>query len=422
MRSSAFKRQRERLEQFARTGPRGDDAPHLRAGGVEDVDAVAAAIEDDVLAVAGDGKRGVVIELRHHVRRGRSDRLQHVGRRTGNSRRRERKRQQGARREDFGIRYHRAMRLTAAQLNLTVGAFDANFERIRAAVTRAATESSELVVFSEMATTGYPPRDLLTHPAFVDRNLDMLERVARLSTGRLAILVGFVDRNPSSQGKPLLNAAALCRSGRVVERRYKSLLPTYDVFDEDRYFEPAREVSPMPCGDVRLGVTICEDVWNDKDVWTKPRYHRDPVCEVAAAGADVLINISASPFTLGCAGRPAASRDAGGASSTAATSSTSIRSAATTSSCSTATRLASRRTARRSCAAPSSRRTCSRSTCRWAGTASRRRQSRRRFCDPSPSPTRSRRSGRSCSAFATTRESAASRAPSSDCRAASTPR
>jgi NAD+ synthetase len=190
------------------------------------------------------------------------------------------------------------MRLTAAQLNLTVGAFDANFERIRAAVARADAESSDLVVFSEMATTGYPPRDLLTHPAFVDRNLDMLERVARLSTGRLAILVGFVDRNPSSQGKPLLNAAALCRSGRVVERRYKSLLPTYDVFDEDRYFEPAREISPMPCGDARLGVTICEDVWNDKEVWTKPRYHRDPVCEVAAAGADLLINISASPFTL----------------------------------------------------------------------------------------------------------------------------
>jgi NAD+ synthetase len=190
------------------------------------------------------------------------------------------------------------MRLTAAQLNLTVGAFDANYERIRAAVAQAEAESSELVVLSEMATTGYPPRDLLTHPAFVDRNLDMLERIARLSTGRLAILVGFVDRNPSSQGKPLLNAAALCRSGRVVERRYKSLLPTYDVFDEDRYFEPAREVSPMRCGEVRLGVTICEDVWNDKDVWTKPRYHRDPVGEVAAAGADVLINISASPFTL----------------------------------------------------------------------------------------------------------------------------
>ena len=190
------------------------------------------------------------------------------------------------------------MRLTAAQLNLTVGAFDANFERMRAAVARAEAEASELVIFPELATTGYPPRDLLTHPAFVDRNLDMLERVARLSTGRLAILVGFVDRNPSGQGKPLMNAAALCQSGRVVERRYKSLLPTYDVFDEDRYFDPAHEVSPMTSGGVRLGVTICEDLWHDKDLWPKPRYHRDPICEVAAAGADVLINISASPFRL----------------------------------------------------------------------------------------------------------------------------
>jgi NAD+ synthetase len=190
------------------------------------------------------------------------------------------------------------MRLTAAQVNFTVGAFDANLERMRHAVARAEAESSELVVFSELATTGYPPRDLLTHPAFVDRNLDTLERVARLSTGTLAILVGFVDRNPSGEGKPLMNAAALCRSGRVVERRYKSLLPTYDVFDEDRYFEPARDVSPMTCGEVRLGVTICEDLWHDKDLWPKPRYHRDPIREVATAGADILINISASPFRL----------------------------------------------------------------------------------------------------------------------------
>jgi NAD+ synthetase len=188
------------------------------------------------------------------------------------------------------------MRLTLAQLNYTVGAFDANFERIRGAVARAEADGSELVVFSEMATTGYPPRDLLLHPGFIDRNLDVLDRVAALSTGRLGIVIGYVDRNRSPQGKALRNAVALCRSGRVVERRYKSLLPTYDVFDEDRYFEPAHDVSPAPCGGVRLGLTICEDVWNDKDAFPRQLYHRDPVCEVAAAGADVLINVSASPF------------------------------------------------------------------------------------------------------------------------------
>jgi NAD+ synthase (glutamine-hydrolysing) len=190
------------------------------------------------------------------------------------------------------------MRVTLAQLNLTVGAFDANFERIRAAVRQAEADEADLVVFSELATTGYPPRDLLSHPAFVEQNLAQLDRVAALSTGRLGIVIGFVDRNPSSQGKPLFNAVALCASGRVVDRRHKSLLPTYDVFDEDRYFEPAREVSPMAFGGLRLGVTICEDVWNDKDILPRQLYHRDPVREVAAAGADLLVNISASPFTL----------------------------------------------------------------------------------------------------------------------------
>ncbi len=194
------------------------------------------------------------------------------------------------------------MRLTFAQLNFTVGAFDANLERMREAVGAAEAAGSELVVFSELATTGYPPRDLLMHDRFVDANLETLERLARMSTGRLAILTGFVDRNPSSPGKALFNAAALCHSGRVVERRYKSLLPTYDVFDEDRYFEPARHVAPVEWRGAKLGVTICEDVWNDKELWPRQLYHRNPVEELVAAGADLLLNISASPFSLDKAG------------------------------------------------------------------------------------------------------------------------
>jgi NAD+ synthase (glutamine-hydrolysing) len=191
------------------------------------------------------------------------------------------------------------MRIALAQLDFTVGAFDANFEKIRMAVEQAARAGAELVVFSEMAATGYPPRDLLGHPRFIDLNLNLLERVARLSTGRLAILIGFVDRNPSAVGKRLFNAVALCQSGRVVGRQYKSLLPTYDVFDEDRYFEPAAAVSPMAIGARRLGVTICEDVWNDRDFWPERLYHRDPVASVVEQGADVLVNVSASPFELG---------------------------------------------------------------------------------------------------------------------------
>jgi NAD+ synthetase len=191
------------------------------------------------------------------------------------------------------------MRIALAQLNFTVGAFDANFEKIAHAIRRAQAVEADLVVFSELATTGYPPRDLLNHPRFVDMNLDMLARVAALSTSRLAVLIGFVDRNPSREGKGLFNAAALCRDGRVVARRHKSLLPSYDVFDEDRYFEPAHHVEPMSLDDARVGVTICEDVWNDKDFWPKRLYNRDPVSELAAQNARLLINISASPFQLG---------------------------------------------------------------------------------------------------------------------------
>ncbi|MEQ1573503.1 MAG: NAD+ synthase [Vicinamibacterales bacterium] len=190
------------------------------------------------------------------------------------------------------------MRIALAQLNFTVGAFEGNFAKIAAAVARARVEQADLVVFSELAATGYPPRDLLTHPRFIDLNLDLLARVAALSDDRLAILIGYVDRNPSSDGKPLHNSVALCASGRVVDRHHKLLLPTYDVFDEDRYFEPGRQVTPMNLGEWRLGVSICEDVWNDPTFWPKRLYHRDPIAELVAQGSDVMINCSASPFEL----------------------------------------------------------------------------------------------------------------------------
>lgn len=190
------------------------------------------------------------------------------------------------------------MRLALAQLNFTIGAFDANFASIAAAVTRAREAAADLLVLTELAATGYPPRDLVGHAAFVDANLALVDRVAALTDARLAVLIGFVDRQPRPAGKSLNNAVALCHRGRVTARRYKTLLPTYDVFDEDRYFEPATDVSPMVLDGVRLGVTICEDVWNDKDFWPTRLYHRDPVAELAAQGVDLFINISASPFTL----------------------------------------------------------------------------------------------------------------------------
>ena len=190
------------------------------------------------------------------------------------------------------------MRIALAQLNFTVGAFDANFARMRDAVARARRDRADLVVFSELAATGYPPRDLLHRTGFVDANLALVDQLARLSDDRLGILVGFVDRNPGTDGKELYNAAALCHQGRVIDRRHKCLLPSYDVFDEDRYFEPARSVAPVEFRGVKLGVHICEDVWNDPELWPRRLYHREPVDELAAQGAQLFINLSSSPFDL----------------------------------------------------------------------------------------------------------------------------
>jgi NAD+ synthase (glutamine-hydrolysing) len=190
------------------------------------------------------------------------------------------------------------MRFLLAQLNFTVGAFDQNLAKMADALAHGRAQGADLVVFSELAITGYPPRDLLRHERFVDRNLEVLDQLAALTADGPAALVGFVDRNTSLPGKALHNAVALCASGRVVARRYKSLLPSYDVFDEDRYFEPAREVEPIAFGSVRLGVTICEDVWNDRDFWPVRLYRRDPVEELARQQVDLFINISASPFAL----------------------------------------------------------------------------------------------------------------------------
>ena len=191
------------------------------------------------------------------------------------------------------------MRLALAQLNLTVGAFDDTYRQVSEAVGRARGEGAELVVFSELATTGYPPRDLLNHESFVRGSLELLDAIAALSDERLGLVVGCVTPNPSQAGKPLFNSAALCHRGRVAGRHHKTLLPTYDVFDEDRYFEPGRTLEPFELRGRRLGLTICEEVWNDPDFWPRRLYASDPVCDLAAKGADLLINISSSPFSIG---------------------------------------------------------------------------------------------------------------------------
>jgi NAD+ synthetase len=191
------------------------------------------------------------------------------------------------------------MRIAIAQLDYTIGAFEANLAAMADTVARAREARADLVIFSELATIGYPPGDLLERQDFIDRNLDQLERVAQLTDENLGILVGFVDRNESGTGKALHNAVALCHMGQVVDRYRKCLLPTYDVFDEARYFESGTDVRPIEFRGVRIGVSVCEDVWADPDLDGRSLYHRDPILELIHRGAQLLVNLSASPFELG---------------------------------------------------------------------------------------------------------------------------
>lgn len=191
------------------------------------------------------------------------------------------------------------LRVALAQLNYTVGDVAGNLAAIETAVDRARAADADLLVCSELSLPGYPPNDLVTRPAFVDAQLDALDRVAALTDDDLGVLVGYVDRNPAEVGRPYRNAAALCHRGAVVGRTHKCLLPTYDVFDEDRYFEANQSPHVLEFDGVGLGVHVCEDAWNEPDVWERPLYDRDPVEELVAAGADVLVNLSASPFYAG---------------------------------------------------------------------------------------------------------------------------
>jgi len=187
------------------------------------------------------------------------------------------------------------MKIGFAQLNLTVGDLSGNFEKIAGAYERLAAAGAELVLTPELAITGYPPQDLVFKSRFVPENLEILKRL-HARVGAAAMLVGFVDRN-EGRGKPFHNAAALLESGKPMRKTHKSLLPTYDVFDEDRYFEPARQVEPFDLHGQKLGVTICEDIWTEHYL-PRPFYDVEPVRGLIDQGADIIVNLSASPFSL----------------------------------------------------------------------------------------------------------------------------
>ena len=190
------------------------------------------------------------------------------------------------------------MKVALAQINTTVGDIPGNEAKIRDAYARAAAAGADLVLLPELATVGYPPRDLLLKSGFVPKNLESLDRLAA-ATGKTGLLIGYVRRNENRPGREFLNCVALCQNGRVLASRTKMLLPTYDVFDEDRYFEPTNENAPAQFNGQALGLTICEDAWNNEDFWRDRRYRRDPVVELSHAGAKYIFNVSASPWSLG---------------------------------------------------------------------------------------------------------------------------
>ena len=190
------------------------------------------------------------------------------------------------------------MKLALAQINTTVGDFDGNLALLRAAYERGVAAGVELVVAPELAMTGYPPRDLLLKSGFIEGNLAALESLAQ-SVGGTGLVVGHVTENERQPGRPAVNAVSLLHQGKIVATRAKTLLPTYDVFDEDRYFEPAESNAPVEFNGCRLGLTICEDVWNDDAFWPDRRYRGNPVEQLVEQGAEIIINVSASPWNLG---------------------------------------------------------------------------------------------------------------------------
>ena len=188
------------------------------------------------------------------------------------------------------------MRIGIAQINPIVGDLRGNFDKILGAYQRLAAAGPELVLAPELATTGYPPQDLVFKSRFVPQNLEVIERLHRC-IGPIPLLVGYIDRN-EGHGKPFFNAAALLERGQPMRKSFKTLLPTYDVFDEDRYFEPGQGGEVFTIAGRRVGVTICEDIWT-QDYLPRPLYDRELVGSLAAKGAKIIVNLSASPFGLG---------------------------------------------------------------------------------------------------------------------------
>ncbi|HEX5433172.1 MAG TPA: nitrilase-related carbon-nitrogen hydrolase, partial [Candidatus Angelobacter sp.] len=190
------------------------------------------------------------------------------------------------------------MKIALGQINPTIGDFTGNSEKIIEFARKAHAAGAHMTVFSELAVCGYPPRDLLEKAAFVARNRQAIREIAS-AVPETTIITGFVSPAAVDTGKSVMNSAAVLRGGKIQFIQSKMLLPTYDVFDELRYFDPASSQKVFPYCDKQLALTICEDAWNDKHFWHRRLYSVDPVDELLRAGANLVLNISASPFHVG---------------------------------------------------------------------------------------------------------------------------
>jgi len=192
------------------------------------------------------------------------------------------------------------MRIALAQINNTVGDLEANAAKILDFSRRAEQAGADVVVFPELALTGYPPRDLVEKSSFLDRTAEVLDNIANASAGLdIALIVGYVARSPEGVALHAQNAAAVIENGKIVFRQYKMLLPTYDVFDEARYFQPAASQDICTIRGTKVAIAICEDAWNDKQFWERRRYSRDPIEELVHEGAEIIVSINASPWNIG---------------------------------------------------------------------------------------------------------------------------